>query len=77
MLLAGEGESALEIGFSSSRVRIGRIEGDFSSDAIDLSLVPGVFGCFDRRRLFTRLRLEPGHHLQGFACLQISFARGR
>ena len=27
--------------------------------------------------LFTRLRLEPGHHLQGFARLQISLARGR
>jgi hypothetical protein len=25
----------------------------------------------------TRLRLEPGHHLQGFACLQISLACGR
>ena len=26
---------------------------------------------------FTRLRLKSGHHLQGFACLQISLARGR
>ena len=27
--------------------------------------------------MFTRLWLEPGHHRQGFACLQISLARGR
>ena len=27
--------------------------------------------------LFTRLLLEPGHQLQGFARLQISLARGR
>jgi hypothetical protein len=45
-LLASDGESALEIRFSFCCVWLGRLEGDFACNAVDLGLAPFFFRLF-------------------------------
>ena len=56
-------ERALEIGFRFRRVRLRRLECNFTGDSMDLGFAPPFLGCFNRRR---RLRqCSAKHHRIG------------
>ena len=50
---ARDRECALEVAFRFRRIRLRRLELDFSSDAIDLGLEPFFLGCCYRTHAFT------------------------
>ena len=59
MLLTGDGEGALEIGFRIRSIQLGRPQCDFTGNAMDLGLTPPFPRCFYRDYGFLNIAPSP------------------